>query len=70
MVTNLISKVAQILGDFLGSCDYHCFLSQTVEASFCAIFAKIWASFNFNIWSHCMQLTKRANKVPYLLLLK
>ena len=29
LATNFIAKVAQMFSDFLGSCEKHCFLSQT-----------------------------------------
>ena len=41
-----------IFGYFLGSCENHCFLSQTGEATFWATFVKTWTTFYFNIWSH------------------
>ena len=31
---NFITKVAQLFGDFLGSCENHHFLSQTGETTF------------------------------------
>ena len=49
-----------MIGDFLGSCENHCFLSHTGEANFGETFGKTWATFNFNIWSHwpmeCFQI--------------
>ena len=48
-------KVAQMLVDFLGICEKHCFFSQTGQATFWATFGKTWATFYFNIWSHCFQ---------------
>ena len=41
-----------MFGDYLGSCENHCFLSQTGEATFWTTFRKTWASFYFTIWSH------------------
>ena len=32
--TNFITKVTQMMSDFLGHCENHCFLSQTGEANF------------------------------------
>ena len=29
LATNFVTKVAQMFGDFSGSCENHCFLSQT-----------------------------------------
>ena len=40
VVTNFIAKVAQMFGNFLGSCKNHCFLSQTGESTFWATFGK------------------------------
>ena len=40
LATNLITKVAQIVGDFLGSFEKHCFLSQTGLATFWATIGK------------------------------
>ena len=40
LVTNFITTVAQMLSDFLGSCENHPFLSQTGEAAFLATFWK------------------------------
>ena len=39
--------------DFLGSCENHWFLTKTGQATFWAAFGKTWATFYFNIWSHC-----------------
>ena len=41
-----------MFGDFLASCENHCFLRQTDLATFWATFGKTWATFNFNILSH------------------
>ena len=53
LAINFITKVAQMFGDFLGGCENRCFLSQTGEANFWATFGKTWATFLYNIWSHC-----------------
>ena len=42
-----------MMSDFLGRCENLCFISQTGEATFWAPFATTWATFYFNIWSHC-----------------
>ena len=49
LVTNFITKVAQMFGDILGSCENHRFLSRTGEATFWAFFGKTWATFSFKI---------------------
>ena len=49
---NFITKVAQMVGDFLGSCENHRFLNQTGEATFWETFGKAWATFYSNVWSH------------------
>ena len=46
---HFFTKVPQMFGDFLGSR----FLSRTCETTFGATFEKIWATFYFDIWSHC-----------------
>ena len=56
LATNFITKVAQMFGDFLGSCEIHCFLRQTGDATFWATFGKSWATFYFSIWSHWLRL--------------
>ena len=45
----IVTKVAQMFGDFLGNSENHCFLCQTDRATF----GKTWATFYFTIWSHC-----------------
>ena len=52
LATNFITKVAQIISNFLDHLENHCFLSQTVVATFRATFEQTWATFYFNIWSH------------------
>ena len=52
-VTNFITKAAQMFGDFLVSCENHHLLSKIGKATFWATFGKTWATFYFNIWSHC-----------------
>ena len=52
LVTNFITKVAQMFGIFLGSCENHCFLSKTGEATFGATFGKTWASFISTLSGH------------------
>ena len=39
------NKVAQMFGDFLGSCENECFLSQTGQTTIRSTFGKTWASF-------------------------
>ena len=41
LAINFITKVAQMIGDFLGSCENHCFLSQTGEATFWQLLEKL-----------------------------
>ena len=65
LVTIFITKVAQMFGDFMGSCENHRFLSQTGEATFWVTFAKTWATFYFNIWSHCTQSSMFCNILPH-----
>ena len=50
--TNLLSKVAQMFGDFWSNLEHHQFLSQTTVTNFWAIFNKNWATFHSAIWSH------------------
>ena len=47
-----------MFGEFLDSCENHCFLSQTREANFWATFGKTWATYYFNIWPHWRKDTK------------
>ena len=49
LAINFITKLAQVIGDFLAVVK-----SQTGEATFWATFGITWATFCFNIWSHCM----------------
>ena len=48
----ILLKVAEMFGDFWGSCESLNFLSWTGEATFWATFGKTWVTFYFNIWSH------------------
>ena len=41
LVTNFITKVAQMFGDFLGSCENYHFLSQIFEATFGQLLEKL-----------------------------
>ena len=53
LVTNLITKVVQMLGDFVGSCENYRFLSRTGEATLpMCNFWKNLGYFCFNIRSH------------------
>ena len=52
----IVTKVAQMFGDFLGNSENHCFLCQTDRATF----GKTWATFYFTIWSHCSQPTSHS----------
>ena len=52
LATNFITKVAQMIGNFLGNFENHCILRQIVVATFRAIFGQTWATFYPNIWSH------------------
>ena len=45
LVAPFIAQVTQMFGDFLGSFENHCFLSQTGEATFWATIWKNWATF-------------------------
>ena len=46
------TKVAQMIGNFLGNVEKpHCYV-KTAVATFGATFANIWAMFYSNIWSH------------------
>ena len=38
---NFVTKVAQMFGEFLGSCENHRILSQPGEATFCATWKKL-----------------------------
>ena len=51
LATNFITKVALIFGDILGSCEKHCSLSQTGQATFWSTFGKTWATFS-SIFGH------------------
>ena len=50
-------KADQMFDDFLDSCENNRFLSQTGDSTFWATFGKTWATFYFNIWSHCWPFT-------------
>ena len=52
LAKKFITKVAQMFGDLLGSCENHRFLSRTGEVTFWATFGKTWATFYSIIWSH------------------
>ena len=64
LATNFITDVAKMSGDFLGSGEKHCFLSQTGEATFWATFGKTWATFFFNIWSRWFSQMWDTQKFP------
>ena len=49
-----ITKLAQMFGDFWGTCENHCIISQTGDATFWATFGKTWATFYYKIWSDCL----------------
>ena len=50
---HFITKVSQMIGNFLGNFKNHRLLNQTVVAPFRATFGQTRASFYSNIWSHC-----------------
>ena len=52
LVAYFITQVTQMFGDFWGSFENHCFLSQTGESTFWAIFGKTWATLISNIRPH------------------
>ena len=41
LAINFVTKVAQMFGEFLGSCENHRILSQPGEATFCATWKKL-----------------------------
>ena len=49
-MTNFLTKVAEILEEFLGNFD-----NNTFEQKLISYFWKIWAPFYFKIWSHCLR---------------
>ena len=56
-VKYFVSKVAQMYSDFSAILKNIPFQIKTALATFWAIFGKIWATFNFSIWSHRMKMT-------------
>ena len=44
-----------MFGDFRAISIKHPFLVQTAVGTFWVRFGKFWATFDFNIWSHCIQ---------------
>ena len=57
LATNILTKVAQIFGNFLGCCEKHYFVSKNCCGSFLGRVWKNWATFYSNIWSHCVWTT-------------
>ena len=55
LVTNFLTKVGQIFGNFLGYCEQHYFSCKNCCGFFLYLVWKIWATFYSNIWSHCRQ---------------
>ena len=53
--TKFLAKVAQIIGNILGYFEYPHSYVKTAVATFWATLGNIWATFYFNIWSHCNQ---------------
>ena len=55
LVTILLAKLAQILGDWLGNFENISFKQKLFGwvGNFWANFGKIWATLYCNIWSHC-----------------
>ena len=51
----VLTKVAQILGHYLGSYKN---IDLTAVTSFWTTFGIIWTSIYANIWSHCVQQTR------------
>ena len=54
-VTNFLTKVAQLLGNFLGFFEKHCLQVKTNVATFWITFGIISATFYVNIWSHWLR---------------
>ena len=44
-----------MFGDFRAISIKHPLLVQTAVGTFWVRFGKFWATFDFNIWSHCIQ---------------
>ena len=51
----LLTKVAQLFGDFLGKFETITFYLKTAVSTFWGNFVKIWGTFYSNIWSHWLQ---------------
>ena len=51
----LLTKVAQLFGDFLGKFETITFYLKTAVSTFWGNFVKIWSTFYSNIWSHWLQ---------------
>ena len=62
-VKNLPTKVAQIFGQFLGCLEKHYIKVKTALVTLWATFGSIWATFNFNIWSHCWRAMTTSIKI-------
>ena len=59
LATNFITKVAQMFGDFLGSCEKHCFLKSNLIGYF---WGNFWKNLGFFI-----STSGHTDYVPYLL---
>ena len=58
-MTKLVTKVAQIFGDFFGYFENVTFKITTTMATFWATFDIHWATFHFIFWSHCSEAARQ-----------